>query len=183
MDRTRNSKIAPDTPAIVVLTRPNHSALEVVPGPIVAVAILQEGIRMNANIEIDPGLEIDLGLSKVSDSALTMLEGANGVANLPPEVFSKLLDALAEEHLRRFGVQKDMAAMLKVPTRALDADELWHSLRMLGNWLSYSDEASHRDPDLGAVSEVIARMWLGMRVALSLVTDGSGDENRCEDSN
>jgi hypothetical protein len=107
MDRTRNSKIAPDTPAIVVLTRPNHSALEVVPGPIVAVAILQEGIRMNANIEIDPGLEIDLGLSKVSDSALTMLEGANGVANLPPEVFSKLLDALAEEHLRRFGVQKD----------------------------------------------------------------------------
>jgi len=103
-------------------------------------------------------------------------------ARVRPGVTTAELDALAEEHLRRFGVQKDMAAMLKVPTRALDADELWHSLRMLGNWLSYSDEASHRDPDLGAVSEVIARMWLGMRLALSLVTDGSGDENRCEAS-
>jgi hypothetical protein len=183
MDRARNPKIARDTLAIVVLRRPDHLVLEVVPGPIVALATIQEGIRMNTHTGIDTGLEIDLGLAKVSEVALTMLEGANGVASLPPEVFSKLLDALGEEHLRRFGMQKDLAAMLTIPTRTLNTDELWHSLRMLGNWLSYSDGASHRDPDLEAVREVIARMWLGMRGAFSLVTNEPVDENRCESNN
>ncbi len=120
-------------------------------------------------------IEIDLGLARVSDSALAMLEAANGVASLSPSLFSGLLDALAEEHLRRFGAQGGAAAMLKMPTRTLDADELWHSLRMLGNWLGHSEEASRGDPDLEAVSEVIARMWLGMRGALNLVTEGSTD--------
>ena len=72
--------------------------------------------------------------------------------------------------------------MLRMPTRTLDADELWHSLRLLGNWLSHADEASRGDPDLEAVSEVIARMWMGMRIAL-LVTDESIDETCREISN
>ena len=46
-------------------------------------------------------IEIDLGLARVSDDALAILEGASGVASLPPILFSMLLDALAEEHLRR----------------------------------------------------------------------------------
>ncbi len=95
-------------------------------------------------------IEIDLGLARVSDGALAMLEGAKGIASLPPEVFSKLLDALAEEHLRRFGARGVGAAVLKVPTRTLDADELWHSLRMLGNWLSNADEAPHASPPTSA---------------------------------
>ncbi len=128
-------------------------------------------------------IEIDLGLARVSDDALAMLEGGNGIASLPPEVFSKLLDALAEEHLRRFGARGGGAAMLKVPTRTLDADELWHSLRMLGNWLSNTDEATRGDPDLEGVSEVIARMWMGMRGVLSEVTDGIADETLRETSN
>lgn len=121
-------------------------------------------------------IEIDLGLARVSDGALAMLEGASAAASLPPELFSKLLDALAEEHLRRFGAQTGATVMLKMPTRTLDADELWHSLRMLGNWLSNTDEASHSDPDLEAASEVVARMWMGMRGALSLVIDGPGEQ-------
>ena len=67
-------------------------------------------------------------------------------------------------------------AAFRMPARSLDPDELWHSLRLLGNWLSYADEASHSDPDLEAVSEVIARMWIGMRVALNWATDGTVDE-------
>ena len=146
------------------------SALAAILGPIVAVALLEEGICVNTQVEID------LGLARVSDGALTMLEGANGVANLPPGLFSNLLDALAEEHLRRFSARAGAAAMFRMPTRSLDPDELWHSLRLLGNWLSYADEASHGDPDLEAVSEVIARMWIGMRVALDRATDESVDE-------
>ena len=69
------------------------SAFAAIPGPIVAVALLEEGINVNTQVEID------LGLARVSDGVLTMLEGANGVANLPPGLFSNLLDALAEEHL------------------------------------------------------------------------------------
>lgn len=125
-------------------------------------------------------IRIDLGLARVSDDALAMLEGPNGVAGLPAGLCSKLLDALAEEHLRRFGGQGDGVVMLKMATEALDADELWHSLRVLGNWLSISDEASHGDPDLEAVGEVIARVWMGTRGALSLVTEGVVDESVCE---
>jgi hypothetical protein len=51
---------------------------------------------------------------------------------------------------------------------------------LLGNWLSYADEASHGDPDLEAVCEVIARMWIGMRVALDRATDETVDELRRE---
>ncbi len=113
---------------------------------------------------------------------LAMLEGANGIASLPPEVFSKLLDALAEEHLRRFGARGVGAAVLKVPTRTLDADELWHSLRMLGNWLSNADEATRGDPDLEGVSEVVAPMWMGMRGVLTEVTDRTASQAPCENS-
>jgi hypothetical protein len=134
-------------------------------------------MRMNTQIEID------LGLARVSDSALAMLEGVSGATSLPSGLFSKLLDALAEEHLRRFGAQVSAAATLRVPMRTLDPDELWHSLRLLGNWLGYMDEASRNDPDLEAASEVIARMWLGMHVALSLGTDVSIDDARCEANN
>jgi hypothetical protein len=126
---------------------------------------------------VNTEIEIDLRLATVGDDALAMLEGANGVASLPAGVFSKLLDALAEEYLRRFGGRGGAAVMLKMATATLDADELWHSLRMLGNWLSNSDEASHKDPDLDAVSEVIARVWMGTRGALSLITDGPVDES------
>jgi len=132
---------------------------------------------------VNTKIEIDLGLAKVSDGALAMLEGANGVASLPAGLFCRLLDALAEEHLRRFGGQGGAAVVLKMPTGTVDADELWHSMRMLGNWLSNSDEASHGDPDLEAVSEVIARMWIGMRGALNEVTDGVNDETRRDISN
>ncbi len=128
-------------------------------------------------------IEIDLGLARVSNSALAMLEGVSGAMNLPPGLFNKLLDALAEEHLRRFGAQMSAAATLSVPMLTLDPDELWHSLRLLGNWLSYVDEASHKDPDLEAASEVIARVWLGMHVALGLVTDVSIDGTGCEANN
>jgi hypothetical protein len=121
-------------------------------------------------------IEIDLGLATVSDSALAILEGVRGATSLPPGLFSKLLDALAEEHLRRFGAQICAASTLSVSMRTLDPDEVWHSLRLLGNWLGYTDEASRNDPDLEAASEVVARVWLGMHVALSLVTDGSIDD-------
>jgi hypothetical protein len=132
---------------------------------------------------VNTQVEIDLGLARVSDGALTMLEGANGVANLPPGLFSNLLDALAEEHLRRFSARAGAASVFRMPTRSLDPDELWHSLRLLGNWLSYADEASHGDPDLEAVSEVIARMWIGMRVALDRATDETVGEPCRELSN
>jgi hypothetical protein len=128
-------------------------------------------------------IEIDLGLAAVSDSALAILEGVSGATSLPPGLFSKLLDALAEEHLRRFGAQVRVASTLSVPMRTLDPDEVWHSLRLLGNWLGYTDEASRNDPDLEAASEVVARVWLGMHVALSLVTRGSIDDIRCEANN
>ncbi len=118
-------------------------------------------------------IEIDLGLAGVSDRALAMLEAANGAA-LAPNLFSNLLDALAEEHLRRYG--GGTVAVFRMPTRSLDPDELWHSLRLMGNWLSYADEASRSDPDLEAVGEVIARMWIGMRVALNRATDNSVGE-------
>ena len=147
-----------------------HSAFRAIPGPIVAVEPFEEGIQVNTQIEID------LGLAKVSDGALAILEGANGVASLLPGLFSNFLDALAEEHLRRLGARAGAAAVFRMSTRSLDPDELWHSLRLLGNWLSYADEASHRDPDLEAVSEVIARMWIGMRVALNQANDDSVDE-------
>ena len=67
--------------------------------------------------------------------------------------------------------------------RTLDLDELWHSLRVLGNWLSSADEASHSDPDLEAASEIIARMWLAMRSALGSVTDSSIDQMHYEANN
>lgn len=121
-------------------------------------------------------IEIDLGLARVSDGALAMLEGTSGATSLPPSLFSRLLDALAEEHLRRFGAQAGVAAVFRMPTKTLDADELWHSLRLLGNWLSYTDQASRDDPDLEAVSEVIARMWIGIRIALGVATDESSDK-------
>ena len=105
-----------------------------------------------------------------------MLEAANGVASLPPGLFSNFLDALAEEHLRRFGAQAGRVAVFRMSTRSLDPDEIWHSLRLLGNWLSHADEALHGDPDLESVGEVIARMWIGMRIALNWATDGSIDE-------
>jgi hypothetical protein len=66
---------------------------------------------------------------------------------------------------------------------SLDPDELWHSLRLLGNWLSYLDEASHSDPDLEAVSEVIARMWIGMRLTLNLATGHTTKEQYIEVGN
>ena len=121
-------------------------------------------------------IEVDLGLERVSNGALAMLERVSGLSSLPSGLFSKLLDALAEEHLRRLGAQLGVAAMLRVPMRTLDLDELWHSLRVLGNWLSSTDEASHSDPDLEAASEIIARMWLAMRSALGSVTDSSVDQ-------
>jgi len=132
---------------------------------------------------VNTQIEIDLELAKVSDGALAMLEKANGIASLPAEVFSKLLDALAEEHLRRFGARRVGAATLKVPTRTLDADELWHSLRMLGEWLSNADEATGNDPDMEGVSDVIARMWMGMRGVLSKVSDRTVNQAPCETSN
>lgn len=128
-------------------------------------------------------IEIDLELAKVSDGALAMLEMANGIASLPPEVFSRLLDALAEEHLRRFGAHRVGAATLKVPKTTLDADELWHSLRMLANWLGNADEATRDDPDLEGVSDVIARMWMGMRGVLTEVTDRTANQTFCEAAN
>jgi hypothetical protein len=67
-------------------------------------------------------------------------------------------------------------AVFRVPTRSLDPDELWHSLRLKGNWLSYANEASRGDLDLEAVGQVIARMWIGKRVALNRATDDSVGE-------
>lgn len=128
-------------------------------------------------------IEIDLGLARVSDDALAILEGASGVASLPPILFSMLLDALAEEHLRRFGAQMCAAAVFRMPTRTIDPDELWHSLRLLGNWLSYTDETWRGDPDLEAVSDVVARMWIGMRIALNRLTEGLIDETYFEVGN
>jgi hypothetical protein len=125
---------------------------------------------------VNTQIEIDLGLARVSDGALAMLEAANEDASLPAGLFSNLLDALAEEHLRRFGAGTGTAAVFRMPTRLFDPDELWHSLRLVGNWLSYADEASHGDSDLEAVSEVIARMWIGMHVALNQATDATVDE-------
>jgi hypothetical protein len=132
---------------------------------------------------VNTQIEIDLGLAKVSDGALAMLERANGIASLPAEVFSKLLDALAEEHLRRFGARRVGAATLKVLKTTLDADELWHSLRMLGNWLSNADQATRDDPDLEGVSDVIARMWMWMRGVLTEVTDRTANRTPGETSN
>jgi hypothetical protein len=105
-----------------------HSAFRAIPGPIVAVEAFEEGIQVNTQIEID------LGLAKVSDGALAILEGANGVASLLPGLFSNFLDALAEEHLRRFGARAGAAAVFRMSRKSLDPDEFWHSLRLLGNW-------------------------------------------------
>jgi len=132
---------------------------------------------------VNTQIEVDLGLERVSNGALAMLERVSGASSLPSDLFSKLLDALAEEHLRRFGAQLGVAAMLRVPMRTLDLDELWHSLRIVGNWLSSADEASHSDPDLEAASEILARMWLAMRSALCSVTDSSIDQMHCEANN
>jgi hypothetical protein len=140
-------------------------SLQASPGALVAIDPLQESMHMKTEIEID------LGLARVSDSALAMLEGKTGAADLPPDLFSRLLDALGEEHLRRFAARRGAAAVLRVPARTLDADELWHSLRMLGNWLSTTDETPAGDPDVAAVREVIARMWVGVRGALDEFTD------------
>ncbi|HTQ25921.1 MAG TPA: hypothetical protein VMI09_14605 [Candidatus Binataceae bacterium] len=82
------------------------------------------------------------------------------------------MDALAAEHLRRFGARVGVSSVLRVPIRTVDPDDLWHSLRVLGNWLSYKDEASRGDPDTAAASEVIARIWLAMRGALIVETEG-----------
>jgi len=120
---------------------------------------------------VNSQIEVDLGLASVSDGALAMLEGVSRIAGLPPGLFCGLLDALAEEHLRRFGARVGIN-LFKLPMKTVDPDDLWHSLRVLGNWLSYKDEASHRDPDTEAASEVIARMWLAMRGALILTTEG-----------
>ena len=117
-------------------------------------------------------IEVDLGLAKVSDGALAMLERVGRIPGLPQGVFCGLLDALTEEHMRRFGARMSVPPMFKLPMRTVDPDDLWHSLRVLGNWLSYEDEASRRDPDMEAASEVIARMWLAMRGALTPTTDG-----------
>lgn len=123
-------------------------------------------------MRVDTVIEIDLGLAEVSEGALAVLEGANGVGGLPPYLFGRLLDALAQEHLRRFGVRTATAA-LRVPVTMLDPDELWHSLRMLGNWLSNTDEASHEDSDVAAAREVIARMWVGVSGMFGAVVGGS----------
>ena len=113
-------------------------------------------------------IEVDLGLAKVSDGALAMLERVGRIGGLPQGLFCGLLDALTEEHLRRFGARTGVTPILRVPMRAVDPDDLWHSLRILGNWLSYEEETSRCDPDTEAASEVIARMWLAMRCALTL---------------
>ena len=117
-------------------------------------------------------IEIDLGLARVSEGVLAMLENANGIVGLSPRLLCELLDALADEHMRRLGMRGGAAAMLKVPTKTLDADELWHSQRMLGIWLSNTDQQIRSDPDLEAMREVIARMWMGVRGVLSEVTEG-----------
>ena len=77
-------------------------------------------------------IEIDLGLSNVSDGALAILERTGGATRLPQSLFSGLLDALTEEHLRRFGSPAAAPARLRMSRRELDTDELWHSLRLLG---------------------------------------------------
>jgi hypothetical protein len=123
-------------------------------------------------MSVNSQIEVDLGLAKVSDGTLAMLERVGRIPGLPQGLFCGLLDVLTEEHLRRFGAQTNVLPMFKVPMRTLDPDDLWHSLRVLGNWLSYEDEASHGDPDTEAASEVIARMWLAMRGALILTTYG-----------
>ena len=112
-------------------------------------------------------LEIDLGLSNVSDGALAILERTGGATKLPHSLFSGLLDALTHEYLRRFGFPTAAPALFRMSSRALDAGDLWHSLRLLGNWLSYTEEASRGDPDLDAACDVVARMWIGVSVALS----------------
>jgi hypothetical protein len=128
-------------------------------------------------------MEIDLELGTVSDGALAMLERVSGATNLPTGLFSRLLDALADEHLRRLGAQVSVAATLRVPLRVLDPDELWHSMRLLGNWLGYMDEASRDDPDLEATTEVIARVWLGMYRVLSPAVEESLNGTGCESNN
>ena len=122
-------------------------------------------------------IEIDLGLSNVSDGALAILERTGGATRLPQSLFSGLLDALTEEHLRRFGSPAAAPARLRMSRRELDTDELWHSLRLLGNWLSYTEEASRDDPDLDAAGDVIARMWVGMSAALCWANDGWNEES------
>ncbi len=126
---------------------------------------------------MDTQIEIDLGLSQVSDGALAILELTGGATKLPPRLLSGLLDALAEEHLRRFGSRAAAPARLTMSRRELDTDDLWHSLRLLGNWLSYTKEASREDRDLDAACDVIARMWVGMSVALCRANGWYDDES------
>ncbi|HLK85679.1 MAG TPA: hypothetical protein VKT27_04165 [Candidatus Binataceae bacterium] len=125
---------------------------------------------------MDTQIEIDLGLSQVSDGALAILERTGGATKLPPRLFSGLLDALAAEHLRRFGSLAVEPARLTMSRRELDTDDLWHSLRLLGNWLSYTEEASREDRDLDAACDVIARMWMGMSSALCWANARYDDE-------
>jgi hypothetical protein len=80
-------------------------------------------------------------------------------------------------------VRRVGAATLKVPKTTLDADELWHSLRMLANWLGNANEATRDDPDLEGVSDVIARMWMGMRLVLTEGTDRTANQTFCEAAN
>jgi hypothetical protein len=135
-------------------------------GPGSCAVTYMEGMKVNSQIEVD------LGLTRVSEGALAMLEGVGRIPDLPQCLFSELLDALAAEHLRRFGARVDATSVFRVPTRTVDPDELWHSLRVLGNWLSYKGGASQDDPDTAAASEVIARLWLAMRGALIVATEG-----------
>jgi hypothetical protein len=123
-------------------------------------------------MKVNSQIEVDLGLAKVSEGALSMLEGVSRIAGLPPSLFGGFLDALAAEHLRRFGARVGVTSVFRVPMRTVDPDDLWHSLRVLGNWLGYKDEDSRSDPDTEAASEVVARMWLAMRGALIVATEG-----------
>ena len=104
-------------------------------------------------------IEVDLGLARVSEGTLAMLEGISRSTDLPQSLFSGLLDALAAEHLRRFGARVGVSSVFRVPIRTVDPDDLWHSLRALGNWLSYKDEASRGDPDTAAARLLRGYGW------------------------
>jgi len=108
----------------------------------------------------------------MSEGALAMLEGRNRITDLPQNLFSGLLDALAAEHLRRFSARVGVTSMFRLPIKTVDPDDLWHSLRVLGNWLCYKEETSRCDPDTEAASEVIARIWLAMHDALIVAREG-----------
>jgi hypothetical protein len=54
---------------------------------------------------------------------------------------------------------------------------------MLANWLGNANEATRDDPDLEGVSDVIARMWMGMRLVLTEGTDRTANQTFCEAAN